>query len=66
MQDVGSPTREQLLLLHQFLAGLPPTARGHLWAVGEMRELEKTEKWARMLMVLDDQEQTAVVPMDNS
>ena len=65
LPSVESATKEQLLL-HQFLAGLPPAVSRQLRAAGETKELEKTVERARLLMAWEDQEQTAAVTADNS
>ena len=65
MPSVKSTTKEQLLL-HHFLAGLPPAVSRQLQAAGDMKELKKTVQWVHLLMALDGQEQMAAVTADNS
>ena len=54
------PARDQLLL-HQFVTGLPDAISRQLRAAGETRELEKAVERVRLLLTIQDQEQTAAI-----
>ena len=65
MTNLDPAAREQVLL-HQFLAGLPPSVSRQIRATVEARELEQTVKHARLLMAISEQEHTAAIPEDPS
>ena len=60
MSNLDAEARDQLLL-HQFLAGIPPVIGRQLRATGEAKTLEAAVERARLLMTLDDQAHAAVV-----
>ena len=60
MPNLHASTLEQLLL-HQFLSRLPDTVSRQLRATGEMKTLQKAVDQARILMALDEPQQTAAV-----
>ena len=60
MLKLDASTREQLLL-HLFLSRLPDTVNWQLRASGEMKTLQTAVDQARLLIALDDPQQTAVV-----
>lgn len=49
------------LLIHQLLAGLPITVSRQLRAIGETTDLDKVMERARLLMTMDQHEQTASI-----
>lgn len=65
MPNLDSSAVEQLLL-HQFLAGLPPTVSRQLRSTGETKTLEEAIERARLLLVITDQEQTAAVQVQRA
>ena len=60
MSNLDAEARDQLLL-HQFLAGIPPVIGRQLRATGEAKTLEAAVERARLLMTLDDQAHATVV-----
>ena len=53
---------KEKLILHQFVAGLPDAMSKQLRATGEVQKLDDTVARTRLLMTIDDQEQSAAVP----
>ena len=51
----------KLLLLHQFLSGLPGPVSQQLRATGDTKELEAVVQRAKVLMAVSDQQQTAAM-----
>ena len=49
------------LLLHQFLSGLPGPVSRQLRATGDTKELEAVVQWAKVLMAVSDEQQTAAM-----
>ena len=60
MPDISDAAREQLLL-HQFLSGLPQDISKQLRATGAMTTLTVAMQWARLLMTIEDQGETAAI-----
>ena len=60
MPGLEEAVREKLVL-HQFLAGLPENISKQLRATGEVLKLEAAVARTRLLMTIDDQEQSAAV-----
>ena len=59
------PIKEQLLL-HQFVAGLPPAISKQLRAAGNTTDLRSTVERAKLLNALENEQQTAgVTPPSN-
>ena len=54
-------TAKEKLVLHQFLAGLPDNVSKQLRATGEVLKLDAAVARTRLLMTIDDQEQSAAV-----
>ena len=65
MPGLERPARDQLLL-HQFVTGLSDAISLELRAAGETRELEKVVERARLLLNIQDQEQTAAIATEKS
>ena len=63
MTNLNPAAREQLLL-HKFLAGLPPSVSRLIRGTGEARELEQAVECACLLMAISEQEHTAAIPED--
>ena len=60
MPTVDAGTKGQLLL-HQFVTGLPSRVSKQLRAVGEINDLDKVLERAKLLLTMDEQEQTAAI-----
>jgi hypothetical protein len=58
MPGLDKAVREKLILL----AGLPDTMSKQLWATGEVQKLDDTVARTRLLITIDDQEQSAAMP----
>ena len=65
MPSLDKSGRDQLLL-HQLLAGLPQNVSRQLRATGETKTLDATITRARLLMSIDDHEQTAAISDSSS
>ena len=60
MPGLDKPAKEKLIL-HQFLAGLPDSVSKQLRATGEVLALDGAVVRTRLLMTIDNQEQSAAV-----
>ena len=65
MPSLDKSARDQLLL-HQLLAGLPGNVSRQLRATGEAKTLDANITRARLLMYIDDHEQTAAITNSSS
>ena len=65
MPNLDSSAIEQLLL-HQFLAGIPPAVSRQLRSTGETKTLKEAIERAQLLLVITDQEQTATVQVQHA
>ena len=65
MPNLDEITRERLLL-HQFLSGLPDTTSRQLRASGEIKTVQTAVDRARLLMTLEEPQQTAAVASSTS
>ena len=65
MPGLDAKAKEQLLL-HQFVAGLPPAISKQLRAAGNTTDLRSTVERAKLLNALENEQQTArVMPPSN-
>jgi len=56
MPSLEAASQKQLLL-HQLLAGLPNFVSKQLWATGETNDIDSVLERARLLLMMDEQEQ---------